>query len=93
MVGQVGGRGAGRANESQAAFASHFLSWQELKLVERRLKKIKKDKKQRRMSVVRKMSETTVGIIRDSYRESNLSAGAGARFTAADTQGSTRLFN
>lgn len=37
------------------------------------------------MLAVRKMSETTVGIIRDSYRENNLSAGAGARFTAAGT--------
>lgn len=46
--------------------------------------------KQRRMLAVHKMSEPAVGIIRDSYRESNLSPGAGACFAADDTSGSTR---
>lgn len=46
--------------------------------------------KQRRMLAVHKMSEPAVGIIRDSYRESNLSPGAGACCAADDTSGSTR---
>lgn len=41
--------------------------------------------KQRRMLAVHKMSEPAVGIIRDSYRESNLSPGAAACFAADDT--------
>lgn len=41
--------------------------------------------KQRRMLAVHEMSEPAVGIIRDSYRESNLSPGAGACFAADDT--------
>lgn len=60
-------------------FTGRVPSWHELKLV------AETSEKQRRMLAVHKMSEPAVGIIRDSYRESNLSPGAAACFAADDT--------
>lgn len=80
-----GQRDAQREPNPVRVFTGRSPSWLELKLVEQRLLKNNGG-----CWPSTKCQSRLWEYIRDSYRESNLSPGAGACFAADDTSGSTR---